>query len=90
MNQLVSFQLPEQKRKTKQSRKNFYLHELCCFISVESNSFSWLDGSSNFAFTGASSSKCKRFFTYSKAILAAIVSNFSIDGGTARKRGRPP
>ena len=92
LNEPVGFLVSSLNKNEKQNKvgRTFYLHELCCFINVLSNSFSWLDSSTNFAFTGASSCKCKRFFTCSKVTLAAIVSNFSIDGGTAGKGGRPP
>ena len=49
-------------------------------FTVKSNSLRWLDSSSNF-FNLQEQERFERFFTFMKVILAAIVSNFSINGG---------
>ena len=58
-------------------------------FTVEFISFSWLNSSSNFAFTRASS--CfKRFFTFSKVIYISSTIFSNVDGGRTGKRSRPP
>ena len=49
-------------------------------FTVKSNSLRWLDSSSNF-FNLQEQERFERFFTFMKVILAAVVSNFSINGG---------